>query len=256
MKSEVRPSAEIDAVDGVPAEGGLLSHVSASHVIRIAKVSLCVFFILALMSLSVTVWLHIKSTSTAVADLREQIDYLKLNQGLLIAEVRAGSPSSKVADAKGASEKTSQDAAFETSNLVSVDATESALGIHIRFGRIEELKQEADKGWLLKYQIGNYTEGKLAMVIASNHGDVFNGEYYVLKISSRPQGTLLRNAKIEVYGLNKTSPFLKETISAEKFINLFWRNTTETKALKDAWFRLKVTPYGDIMAAQQLSPKQ
>lgn len=256
MNSEVRPNAGRDATGGVPAEEGRISCANTSRIRRVISVALCAFLALAFFSLSITLWLHVKSTASTVRALQEQIDYLELNQGLLIAEVRAGNSSGKAAVTKGDSTESSKGAASKTSSLLSVNATESALGIQMRVGKIEELKREDAKGWLVKYQMGNYTEGKLAMIIASNHGDVFNGEYYVLKISNTPQGTLLRNAKFEVYGWNKTPSTTKEVISAEKFISAIKNNDAEAKVLKGNWFRFKVTPYGDIMAAQQLPPTQ
>ena len=138
---------------------------------------------------------------------------------------------------------------------LTVTATEGGLGVYVSVVRLRSVGDGSRAGWPVVMQSGNYLDGAGAFSVASSNGDVFEGTYYVDPGRDDLRGRLLRRAPVVVYGWMAGKPRTRARVTARQLAARLAGTGPRAAHWRQAWFWVKVSRGGDILAASETLPQ-
>ena len=199
-------------------------------------------------------------TTAAAAQGRQRADQLAAriaaiteSQQLVIAQLGAKEPTRTAAPADKADKPASSSASVVP---FSCTTTESEMGVSIAIARFLQVSPKAQAGWPVSMHYGNYLDGDVAFSVATSRGDIFQGTYYVDEATKTVSGTILRACPVSVYGRRGSGAGTKRSlISAADLVRALARPDAVGRRWRDAWFWIKISRKGDILAATETPPQ-
>lgn len=182
--------------------------------------------------------------------LEDQVDRLAAGQGVLASQLAAEEPT-----ASGDSvtrEPTSPREPSQASNPVGLTEEERSMSVQLIVGQFSAIGAQEAFGWPVTLAIGNYLDGDVGFSVASDHGDIYHGGFYVDEASATVEARLLLKAPVTVtdpqsgVGGNKV-------ISSAELARMLVSRSADGESWRSTWFWVKLGPNDEILAANVIS---
>ena len=199
-------------------------------------------------------------TTAAAAQGKQRADQLAAriaaiteSQQLVIAQLGAKEPAKTASLAV----KAEKPASSSSSGVpFSCSTTETEMGVSIATARFLKVAPKVQAGWPVSMHFGSYLDGDLGFSVASSRGDIFKGTYYVDERPKTVSGTILRACPVNVYGWRGSGAGTKRSlISAADLARALARPDAVGRRWRAAWFWIKISRQGDILAATETPPQ-
>lgn len=218
-----------------------------------ASVLLIVGCLLVLASYTHMVFARGDSRAT---ELETKYDALAENQRLIVAQLEAGRYATGTVPVVGHPIAAHQDTSAASGVPFSVTPTETNMGVNVVVGRFARVRGTSQAGWSVTLHTGNYLDGAVAFNVASSHGDVFKGSYYVDENTDTVSARLLRGASVETYGWDGHSGGAAASpVTTDAFTTILARDDAVGRRWRSAWFWMKLGPHKEILTAVETPPQ-
>jgi len=179
-----------------------------------------------------------------------QIDRLAAGQGVLASQMAAEEPSA-TGDAR-VNDPAAPRGESPEADAVGLTDQERTMGVQLVVGRFSAIDTQEAFGWPVTLAIGNYLDGDVGFSVASEHGDIYNGGFYVDEASATVAARLLLKAPVTVAdpqggaGGNKV-------ISSAELARMLVPTSADGESWRSTWFWIKLGPNDEILAANVIS---
>jgi hypothetical protein len=191
-----------------------------------------------------------------VSELTARVDALTESQKLLVAQLGATQTVSAAKAPGGAAAAAAPDQSPHSVVPFKVTSSETNMGVNVAIVRFGKPGAQTDAGWPLTVRYGNYLDGQAAFNVASSRGDVFQGSYYVNEGTRTVDAKLLRGATVTVHGWQGgAATGADSSIAAADLASALTADDTVGQRWRSAWFWVKISRTGDVLAAVETPPQ-